>query len=314
MKRDSMQKEGIYFMRICKTVLLISLSIFLLVACSSNNESSKSGSKSSSYDIGSNGKETEQSTINPSTKTKQDSEKNLSVQSRKVIYNASLQMEVKHLPDVQDKIRDLTGQMGGYIVDQKMNEETKERQEGYLTVRIPQEQFQAFLRKVKPLGAKVENQSISGQDVTEEYVDLQSRLKSKKVTEKRLTQFMNEAKDTKTLLEISNELSKVQEEMEMLEGKIKYLNNQVDYSTVAINLYEDKVVVPELEKNQLNTWEKTKKQFMSSINFLASFLSWLIIFIIGNLPVIALLILIGFIIYFIWRHRNKQSNNNTIEK
>jgi len=301
-------------MRIWKTVFLISVSVFLLVACSSNSESSKSGSKSSSYDMASNGKATEQSSLNQSEKAKQEVKKNLEVQSRKVIYNASLNMEVKHLPDVQENIRDLASQMGGYIVDQRMNEETKERQEGYLTVRIPQKQFQAFLSKVKPLGVKVENQSISGQDVTEEYVDLQSRLQSKKLTEKRLTQFMNEAKDTKTLLEISNELSKVQEEIEMLEGKIKYLDNQVDFSTVTINLFENKVVVPGLEKNQLNTWEKTKQQFMKSINFLVSFLSWLIVFVIGNLPVIVLLGLIGFIIFFIWRHRIKKSNNNTIEK
>ncbi|MEK5393231.1 DUF4349 domain-containing protein [Margalitia sp. FSL K6-0131] len=195
---------------------------------------------------------------------------------------------------------------GGYIVDQRLYEDTKERQEGYLTVRVPQAQFQIFLSKVKLLGIKVENQSVSGQDVTEEYVDLQSRLKSKKLTEKRLTQFMNEAKDTKTLLEISNELSKVQEEIETLEGKIKYLDNQVDFSTVTINLAENKVVVPGLENNQLNTWEKTKKQFMKSINFLVSFLSWLIVFVIGNLPVIVLLGLIGFIVFLIWKYRRKK--------
>lgn len=299
-------------MRFWKTVLSVSLSILLLVACS-NSESTKSGSKSSRDDA-SHGKTTEQSSLDQSSKAKQDSDKNQNVQSRKVIYNASLLMQVKNLPDVQDKIRDLAGQMGGYIVDQRLYEDTKERQEGYLTVRVPQQQFQAFLSKVKPLGMKVENQSISGQDVTEEYVDLQSRLKSKKLTEKRLMQFMNEAKDTKTLLEISNELSKVQEEIEGLEGKIKYIDNQVDLSTVTINLYENKVVVPGLENNQLNTWEKTKKQFMKSINFLVSFLSWLVVFVIGNLPVFVLLGLIGFIVFLIWRHRKKQSNNNTIEK
>lgn len=291
-------------MRFWKTVISVSLSVLLLVACS-NSESSKSGSKSSRDDAG-HVKTTEQSSLDQSSKAKQDTVKNHNVQSRKVIYNASLQMEVKNLPDVQDKIRDLSSQMGGYIVDQRLYEDTKERQEGYLTVRVPQAQFQIFLSKVKLLGIKVENQSVSGQDVTEEYVDLQSRLKSKKLTEKRLTQFMNEAKDTKTLLEISNELSKVQEEIETLEGKIKYLDNQVDFSTVTINLAENKVVVPGLENNQLNTWEKTKKQFMKSINFLVSFLSWLIVFMIGNLPVIVLLGLIGFIVFLIWKYRRKK--------
>lgn len=235
-------------------------------------------------------------------------------QSRMVIYNASLYMEVKKIVQVQDQINKTVVEMGGYTIQQTMNQNSEERQESSLTVRIPQDHFQPFLDKVKKLGVRTENQSISGQDVTEEYVDLKSRVKSKQVAEKRLTQFMDEAKDTKTLLEISNELSKVQEEIETIQGQMKYLENQTSLSTVTITLFENKVVVPGLEKDQLNTWDKTKKQFMKSINFIVSFISGLFVFIIGYLPVIVILGLIGVAISLIWRKMKKKSDNNSIDK
>ncbi|MBS4174876.1 DUF4349 domain-containing protein [Bacillus sp. FJAT-49736] len=290
-------------MRFWKSFVLICFSMVLLIGCSSNSESSKSSSKSS-YDVASRAKMNE--SVKQDSVSKTGAKKEINVLPRKVIYNADLEMEVKHLSKIQDQIKEMVAQMGGYIVQQRVIQGSRERQDSYLTVRVPQEHFQEFLNKIKPLGVKVDNQNIDGKDVTEEYVDLQSRLKSKKLAEKRLIQFMNEAKDTKTLLEISNELSRVQEEVETLEGQIKYINNQVDLSTISINLYENKVIVPGLENNQLNTWEKTKKQFMKSINFLISFLSGLIVFIIGNLPVILLLGVIAFIVFWIWRRRSKE--------
>lgn len=117
---------------------------------------------------------------------------------------------------------------------------------------------------------------------------------------------MNEAKDTKTLLEISNELAKVQEEIETIQGQMKYLENQTSLSTVTINLFEKTVVVPGFDNDKQNTWDQTKKQFMNSINYIAAFFSGLFILIIGNIPILAILALIGGIIYIVWRRVKKK--------
>ncbi|MGE8205909.1 DUF4349 domain-containing protein [Heyndrickxia sp. NPDC080065] len=299
--------------RFWKGVAILIITMAVLAACSSNSKSD-SGKKTKAYD---SSMENTISSDNAPDETKAESQKTgnseAKVQSRMVIYNASIEMEVKKLTQVQDQISKIVNQMGGYIVQQNLNQDSEDRHESYLMVRVPQNEFQSFLDKVKQLGMKTKNQQISGQDVTEEYVDLKSRIKSKQLAEKRLTQFMNEAKDTKTLLEISNELAKVQEEIETIEGKIKYLENQTNLSTVNITLLENKVVIPGLENDQQNTWEKTKKQFMKSINFIISFFSGLFIFIIGYFPVIILLGLIGVIIAIVIR-RMKRKSDNTIEK
>ncbi|MED3782613.1 DUF4349 domain-containing protein [Heyndrickxia sporothermodurans] len=298
-----------------KLFFVLCMTITVLIACSSGNSSSKSSengkiSRESKTDYA-NDDSSEENQVETNQDKKVD--QNKQPQSRMVIYNASLDMEVKKIAHVQDQINKIVVEMGGYTIQQNMNQNSEERQESSLTVRIPQDHFQAFLDKVKKLGVRTENQHISGQDVTEEYVDLKARLKSKQVAEKRLIHFMNEAKDTKTLLEISNELAKVQEEIESIQGQMKYLENQTSLSTVTITLFENKVVVPGLEKDQLNTWEKTKKQFMNSINFIVSFISGLFVFIVGYLPVIVILGLIGVVITLIWRKAKKKSDN-TVDK
>ncbi|MCM3239481.1 DUF4349 domain-containing protein [Heyndrickxia oleronia] len=294
--------------RLWMGMVLLFLAMIFLAACSSNSESSKS-SDSAKYEA------TEKMALNNSTEegkveeTTEDNQAPASSQSRMVIYNATLDMEVKKITQVQEQITQMVKQLGGYIVEQNMSQNTEERKDSSLTIRIPQEQFHSFLNKVKKLGVKTEHQNISGQDVTEEYVDLTSRLKAKQLVEKRLTTFMNEAKDTKTLLEISNELAKVQEEIETIQGQMKYLENQTSLSTVTINLFEKTVVVPGFDNDKQNTWDQTKKQFMNSINYIAAFFSGLFILIIGNIPILAILALIGGISYIVWRRVKKKINH-----
>ena len=82
-----------------------------------------------------------------------------------------------------------------------------EQVSGSITVRIPQKSFQAFLRDAEGQAAEVLQRRITGTDVTEEYVDLDSRLKSKRVVEERLITFMETAEKTEDLLKISADLS-----------------------------------------------------------------------------------------------------------
>ncbi len=188
-------------------------------------------------------------------------------------------------------------QYGGYIAESNVTKEGTEQMSGRIKLRIPQSHFQDFLHDAEGQAAEVIQRNITGQDVTEEYVDLGSRLKSKRVVEERLISFMNNAQKTEDLLKISSDLAAVQEEIETIEGKMKFLENQTALSTINITLYENKVVVPEIEKDNLNTWEKTKKQFIKSTNVLLAALSGLVVFLLGNLPVFIVLLIIGILIF-----------------
>lgn len=285
--------------------------ILIVSACSSSEESKMDSSGGSSKEMSNADFAEKSENTAPEEKTVQNDSKTAAPvpQNRKVIYTADMSVRVKSYQEAVSSIQKTLASLGGYVMESNTySGEEDQSQEGTLTVKVPQEAFQSFLNTVEKGSIKVENQAVSGQDVTEEYVDLESRLKSKKTVEERLLSFMKEAQKTEDLLKISNDLSAVQEEIEQLTGRINYLNNQTAFATVSIHLSENKINVPGLENENLNTWQKTKQQFMESINTLLAAGSAIIVFTAGNLPVLAVLFLAGFAIWLAFRKRMNRNN------
>jgi len=112
---------------------------------------------------------------------------------------------------------------------------------------------------------------------------------------------LGKAEKTEDLLKISSDLAAIQEEIELIVGQINYLENQTSFSTIDIGMYENRVIVPGLDSKDLDTWAKTKKQLATSTNFLLAAGSGVIVFIIGNLPVIVLILLLGVGIFLYFR-------------
>ncbi|GAA0311835.1 hypothetical protein GGQ92_001929 [Gracilibacillus halotolerans] len=220
---------------------------------------------------------------------------------RKIIYQAYLHAETANFDEQLAFIEKETKRYQGYIVQSASSGVTEDHnRNGTIIARIPADQFQRFLSIFEDGDMELVERSVSGDDVTEQYVDLSSRLDAKKVAEERLLQFMKEAEKTEDLLKISADLTKIQEEIEQLTGKIRYLENQSDFATVEIYLSETKVAVSSVPDQSESTWQKTKEQFIKSINLLLNGVSALFIFIVGNLPiflVIGCIILISWLLY-----------------
>lgn len=222
---------------------------------------------------------------------------------RKVIYTADLHIEVKNYQETVNNIQQQVEKYDGYVVDSSMYEDQENGlKNGQITVRVPQEKFQTFIKLVEEGSSKVLESTTSGEDVTEEYVDLESRLTSKRTVEKRLLSFMEDAKKTEDLLQISSDLADVQEEIEAITGRMKYIENKSDLATVTIYLAENNVQLSGTGKDKLNTWDKTKQQFMKSINFLITAFSSVFIFLVGNLPILILAGGVVLVIVFIIRN------------
>ncbi|MFF2446016.1 DUF4349 domain-containing protein [Neobacillus sp. NPDC058068] len=290
-------------------IYFIALLVFF-AGCSASSED-KSGtmndeamdsakSSSSEYDsISAGDKATENKATTESGK--------ITVSNKMVIYQADLALRVKKFNQTLQSLEEKALKYGGYIAESNVTKEGKEQVSGSIKIRIPQNHFQDFLHEAEGQAAEVLQRTITGQDVTEEYVDLESRLKSKRVVEERLLTFMKGAAKTEDLLKISADLAAVQEEIETIEGKMKFLENQTSLSTVNITLYENKVVIPNIDKDKLNTWEKTKKQFMKSTNTLLAGLSGLVVFLLGNLPILLTLIIIGSLCFLFYKKRRNKN-------
>ncbi|WP_186668266.1 DUF4349 domain-containing protein [Sporosarcina sp. BP05] len=283
--------------------LLLSGLLVLLASCSSSDSSkadSQIESSSTSHDMVATEQENK-----AKTEELTDEQSEVIQTNRKIIYRAELQLNVKNLEKTQLSIEEKVGEYGGYIVESNVHRESEESVSARLTVRIPEKHFQTFLMDAEGEAAEVLTRNVTGEDVTEQYIDLESRVKSKRTVEERLLVFMGKAEKTEDLLKISSDLSKVQEEIELIVGKIKYLENQTSFSTIEIAMYENRVIVPGVDGKKLDTWEKTKKQLATSTNFIFAGGSGLIVLFFGNLPVLLLLLLVGVGIYFIVKRTRK---------
>lgn len=285
-------------------LLLVTISLFvILTACSSSDEEL---AKMSTEDRASDSAEfetKEEQSVDAEREQESVAEETAAPSTRMIIHQARISTNVKDLKKAQHNMEQRVKDYGGYIVESNVYLESDETSSGKMIVRIPEKHFETFLSEAELEASKVLEKNVTGQDVTEQYVDLSSRVKSKRAVEERLLAFMKDAEKTEDLLKISSDLAKVQEEIEVLVGKIKYLENQTSFSTIELTMFENRVIIPEIENKDLNTWEKTKKQFITSTNALLSIGSGIIVFIVGNLPVLILVTIITVAVFWIIKKR-----------
>ncbi|WP_077704865.1 DUF4349 domain-containing protein [Virgibacillus dokdonensis] len=296
--------------------LLLCFFLILLTSCDERSDSSDQSNSVSSYqddkttiqtedsrEMADSGKEQTEQKAEETEVPKADT---YDVDQRKVIYTADTRIEVKDLQKKIATLESLIIDYNGYIVESSRSNDTEEKNStGFITARVPQTNFKTFMDEVESGEGKLLSNNISGQDVTEEYVDLESRLQSKKVVEKRLLAFMEQAEKTEDLLAISEDLAEVQEEIEQITGRMNYLQNKADLATVHIEIQENNV---SLEDGDLNTWEATKQQFIKSINFLLKVISNVFVFIAGNMPVLILISVLGWLGWIFIRKWVKQNH------
>lgn len=156
---------------------------------------------------------------------------------RQVIYTANLQMQVKDFANARSAIDQLIISSGSYLLS-STEDESSNRLSGSFKIKVPAKGFSTFIADIDKLPNKKLNKSITGEDVTEEYADLSARLKAKEVAEARLLSFMESAKSSTDLVAFSNELAQVQEDIERIKGKMRYIDQNVEYSTINIDMYQ----------------------------------------------------------------------------
>lgn len=163
---------------------------------------------------------------------------------RRIIYTASLQLVVKDLKAATDAMPRLIAENKGYLAESSVTGAQGGYPSARWVARIPTDRFPAFLDAASQLGTPI-SRSQQGQDVTEEFMDLEARISNARKLEARLLTFATEkAGEVKDLLAVEKELSRVRGEIEQMEGRLKYLANRTAFSTVTIDAHEEKDYVP----------------------------------------------------------------------
>jgi len=156
--------------------------------------------------------------------------------SRKIIYNAQISAQATQIEEFAVKLNDKLAELGGFIANQNEQRHSGERRIVSWTLRVNASQFSEFLMWIDGV-VNVTKKEINSQDVTEQFVDLTARLSNKKSTEQRLLTTLEERPGKlEDVLAIEREIDRVREEVERIEGRLRFLSEQTAFSTITLNL------------------------------------------------------------------------------
>lgn len=223
-----------------KNILIASAIALTLFSCSGNSYEDKTASmlgnaKAELYDEVTEAVEEEYD--DNSNIAKQDETKVVINYNRKLIKEGSITFETSDTKLTKNIIEKATKQFKGYLSEDNQYDYGYRVQHN-VTVRVPSENFDKLLNAISQSVEEVDDQNITVKDVTEEYVDVEARLKSKKKVEERYINLLGKAHNVGDILQVENELARIREDIERIEGRLRYLKNQVSLSTLSITYYQ----------------------------------------------------------------------------
>ena len=194
--------------------------------------------------------------------------------NRKLIRNATVELEIVSFDDAVQKITGFANEERGYVATTNSQKQANGKLRGQVIVKVLPENLDRFLQKIRGLG-ELKNQMLGTEDVTKVYLDTDARLKNARVMEQRLIEMLQ----TKTgkvsdLLQVEKELGRVREEIEKMQGELKYWDSQVQFATVTISLAEKDMEEPAAflikERSQLALYAPDVEKIYNDIKALAS--------------------------------------------
>jgi uncharacterized protein DUF4349 len=224
----------------------------------------------------------------------------LQQQVRMIIRTANVSMIVDDTAGSIEKITAAAESVGGYVSDSKVWRDG-EQLRGTITLRIPADRLSAALGVIRKLAVRIQSESLGSQEVTQEFVDLQSQLRNLEAAETELRQLMTtirqNSKKASEVLEMYQQLSTIRSQIEQIKGRMRYLSQMTALATVQIDLVPNAVAKPVVEAGwqPLAIVKNAARSLVGALQSMASIAIWLVIYIV---PV---LLIFGGIVFATWR-------------
>jgi hypothetical protein len=209
--------------------------------------------------------------------------------SHMIIKNGDIKLLVEDTDLAIDRATQVIGDMGGYIISSRVWYQPYYDGENYkyatITIGIPVTQFERTLTRLRGLSVKVLDETASGEDVTNQFVDLQSQVTNLEATRDRIKSFLDNAQTTDEALRINAELANVEAQIEQIKGQMNYLQDRSAYSTITVNF---EPVLPEIIETPTptptpNIWQpgetfnNAKKSVTYAYQGIIDFLIWVFV-------------------------------------
>ena len=243
--------------------------------------------------------------------------------NRMIIKNADVRLIVKDTDVAIDRATQIVGDAGGYIVSSRVWYQDyygNNLKYASVTIGVPVDEFEHTLVRLRDLAIRVVDETAAGDDVTEQYVDLQSQLTNLEATRARIQEFLKDAKTIDEALRINQELANIEAQIEQIKGRMNYLNDRSAFSTITINFEpEFPVLTPTPTATPVPTatpipWNpgQTFDDATSTVSVLyqgiANFVIWLVVVIVPVVLPFAL------ILWGLWKWMNRKTVKVVSEK
>ena len=230
-------------------------------------------------------------------------------QERLIIRTGNLSIVVTDTEAAIAQITEMVEANGGWVVSSSLYQYSETAKTGDITVRVPSDGYNSALEAIKGMALEVINESSSGQDVTDEYVDLSSRLANLEATAARVRNFLDESKNVEEALAVNQELSRLEGDIEVIKGRMQYLSQSASFSTISVHLTPDEASQP----IAIAGWQPqgvakdAVEALITALQGIANFLIWFVIFILPVLLIIGVPIWLV-IRFFVRRRRQRKAS------
>ena len=234
---------------------------------------------------------------------------------RKIVRNAELQLESASPEETQQKISESVRSAGGFVVESQQSSSERNsltRDIVSMRVRVPADKFEGVVAEIRKTADRVIVETIKGEDVTEQFVDIEARLIAKKALEQQFMEIMKRANSVEDALNVQRQLADVRGEIEQIEGRKRLLEDQASLSTIKIDIRTPAA----FSANSAGFSNRLTEALSAGFDFALNFILGLIAFVIGVLPFIVFIVLPIFLIarYFWKRNRRRKTAEEIAEE
>ena len=228
-------------------------------------------------------------------------------EERMIVRTADLSLVVSDAEAAAAQIKAVATGLGGYVVNTQLWRE-EEQLRGWITVRVPAESLDDALDSFKRLAIRVERESGSSQDVTEEYTDLDAQLRNLEATEQELRELLSTVRErtgkAEDILAVHRELTSIRAQIEQLKGRMQYLERTAAMSAVSVELVPDVLARPIASAGwrPSETASAAVRALVDTLRLLAGAAIWVALYV---LPIAALVAIPVVVLWLLWRRRRK---------
>jgi hypothetical protein len=227
-------------------------------------------------------------------------------QERLIIRTANMSLVVANTEEAMATISQMAEENGGWVVNSSVFQYNENAKTGNITFRVPSSGFNSALEALRSMAVEVRNESTSGQDVTEEFVDVSARLENLEATADRVRAFLDDAETVEEALAVNQELSRLESDIESMKGRLQYLSQSASFSTITVDLTPDIVGQPIEPSNwrPAVVFRNAVDSLVDALQDVAEFGIWFAVYLLPLLLIVGLpLWLVGRFIWRRWRRR-----------